>query len=96
MKDIANEMTEHSIGNLLLLFKNNNAEHKDKLPEIKRRDDFFDTSKPLFESRNLLHTLMSFGRYPHFGAPEIAKNQQEVLTDINKRIEILTNYMKGE
>lgn len=96
LKDIANEMTEHSIGNLLLLFKNNNAEHKDKLPEIKRRDDFFDTSKPLFESRNLLHTLMSFGRYPHFGAPEIAKNQKEVLTDINKRIEILTNYMKGE
>lgn len=96
LKDIANEMTEHSIGNLLLLFQNNNAEHKDKLPEIKRRDDFFDTSKPLFESRNLLHTLMSFGRYPHFGAPEIAQNQKEVLTDINKRIEILTNYMKGE
>lgn len=96
LKDIANEMTEHSIGNLLLLFKNNNAEHKDKLPEIKRRDDFFDTSKPLFESRNLLHTLMSFGRYPHFGAPEIVQNQKEVLTDINKRIEILTNYMKGE
>ena len=95
LKDIANEMTEHSIGNLLLLFKNNNAEHKDKLLEIKRRDDFFDTSKPLFESRNLLHTLMSFGRYPHFGAPEIAQNQKEVLTDINKRIEILTNYMKG-
>ena len=39
---------------------------------------------------------MSFGRYPHFGAPEIAQNQKEVLTDINKRIEILTNYMKGE
>lgn len=89
-------MTEHSIGNLLLLFKNNNAKHKDKLPEIKRRDDFFDTSKPLFESRNLLHTLMSFGRYPHFGAREIAQNQAEVLTDINERIKMITNCIKGE
>lgn len=96
LKDIVNEMTEHSIGNLLLLFKNNNAKHKDKLPEIKRRDDFFDTSKPLFESRNLLHTLMSFGRYPHFGAREIAQNQAEVLTDINERIKMITNYIKAE
>lgn len=95
LKDIA-EITEDSIGNLLLLYKNNNSKHGDKLPEIKRRDDFFDTSNPLFESRNLLHSLMSFGRYPHFGAKEIAKNQKEVRDDIEKRIENLANFMKGD
>lgn len=96
LKAIANEMTENSIGNLLLLYKNNNSELGNKLPEIKRRDDFFDVSKPLFDSRNLLHTVMSFGRYPHFGALQIAENQKEVLADIEKRIEILTNFMAKE
>lgn len=86
LKDISHDMTENSIGNLLLFYKNNNSEHGNKLPEIKRRDDFFDTSKPLFESRNLLHSLMAFGRYPHFDANAIAKNQAEVLDDIDKRI----------
>lgn len=96
LKEIAQDMTENSIGNLLLFYKNNNSEHGNKLPEIKRRDDFFDTSKPLFESRNLLHSLMVFGRYSHFDATAIAKNQAEVLADIDKRIEDLTKIMKGE
>ena len=96
LKEIAQDMTENSIGNLLLFYKNNNSEHGNKLPEIKRRDDFFDTSKPLFESRNLLHSLMAFGRYSHFDATAIAKNQAEVLADIDKRIEDLTKIMKGE
>ncbi len=94
LKDIGNDMSENSIGNLLLLYKNNNSEHKDKLPEIKRRDDFFDTSKPLFESRNLLHTLMTFGRHPHFGAKEIAENQNEVRIDVEERIINITKYVK--
>lgn len=96
LKDISHDMTENSIGNLLLFYKNNNSEHGNKLPEIKRRDDFFDTSKPLFESRNLLHSLMAFGRYSHFDANAIAKNQAEVLADIDKRIGNLTKMMKGE
>lgn len=40
LKEIAQDMTENSIGNLLLFYKNNNSEHGNKLPEIKRRDDF--------------------------------------------------------
>lgn len=96
LKSISHDMTENSIGNLLLFYKNNNSEHGNKLPEVKRRNDFFNPSKPLFESRNLLHSLMVFGRDPHFDAKAIAKNQAEVLTDIDKRIDNLTNMMKGE
>ena len=93
LKDM--DITEDSIGNLLLLYKNNNSEFKNKLPEIKRRDDFFDTGKPLFESRNLLHTLMSFGRYEHFGAEQICENQQEVLDDIKQRLDALNIFMEN-
>lgn len=96
LKDISHDMTENSIGNLLLFYRNNNSEHGDKLPEMKRRDDFFNPSKPLFESRNLLHSLMVFGRAPHFDANAIAENQAEVLTDIDKRIDNLTKMTKGE
>lgn len=96
LKEIAQDMTENSIGNLLLFYKNNNSEHGDKLPEVKRHDYFFDISNPSFESRNLLHSLMVFGRYQNFNAEAIADNQAEVLVDINKRIERITKIMKGE
>ena len=96
LKEIAQDMTEDSIGNLLLFYKNNNSEHGNKLPEIKRREDFFNTSKPLFESRNLLHSLMAFGQYPHFDANAIAKNQAEVSANIDERIDSLIKIMKGE
>lgn len=96
LKEVAQDLTENSIGNLLLFYKNNNSEHGNKSPEVKRRDDFFNPSKPLFESRNLLHSLMVFGRDPHFDANAIAKNQAEVLIDIDKRIDNLTKMMKGE
>ena len=96
LKDISHDMTENSIGNLLLFYRKNNSEHGNKLPEIKRRDDFFNPSRPLFESRNLLHSLMVFGRAPHFDANAIAENQAEVLTDIDKRIDNLTKMMKRE
>lgn len=96
LKEIAQDMTENSIGNLLLFYMNNNAEHGNKLPEVKRHDYFFDISNPSFESRNLLHSLMVFGRYQNFDAKAIADNQAEVLADINKRIESLTKMMKGE
>lgn len=96
LKDIAQDMTEDSIGNLLLFYKNNNAEHGNKLPEVKRHDYFFDISNPSFESRNLLHSLMVFGRYKNFDAKAIADNQAEVLADINERIDRLTKIMKGD
>lgn len=98
LKENAQDMTENSIGNLLLFYMNNNAEHGNKLPEVKRHDYFFDISNPSFESRNLLHSLMVFGRYQNFDAKAIADNQTEVLADINKRIESLTKIimMKGE
>ena len=96
LKEVAQDMTENSIGNLLLFYRKNNSEHGNKLPEIKRRDDFFNPSRPLFESRNLLHSLMVFGRAPHFDANAIAENQAEVLTDIDKRIDNLTKMMKRE
>ena len=93
LKDM--DITEDSIGNLLLLYRSNNSQFKNKLPEIKRREDFFDTGKPLFESRNLLHMLMSFGRYEHFGAEQICENKKEVMDDIKKRIDALNIFMES-
>ena len=96
LKENAQDMTENSIGNLLLFYMNNNAEHGNKLPEVKRHDYFFDISNPSFESRNLLHSLMAFGQYPHFDANAIAKNQAEVSANIDERIDSLIKIMKGE
>ena len=85
------KVSEHSIGNLLLLYRNDNSKHKDKIPEDKRREDFFSPDRPLFESRNLLHTLMTFGKDNEFGAEQICGNQEDVKKDMEARIRNLEN-----
>lgn len=79
-------VSEHSIGNLLLLYRNNNSEFGNKLPEEKRLS-YFDLSKGFFSSRHLLHTVFSFAQYPQFDASAICKNQLDVIKDIEQRIE---------
>lgn len=78
-------VSEHSIGNLLLLYGNNNSEFGNKLPEEKRQS-YFDLNKDFFSSRHLLHTVFSFAKYPKFDALAICKNQLDVIKDIEQRI----------
>ena len=47
-----NKITEHSIGNLVLLYKNNNSEFSDK-PFEEKKKIFFNIEDSGFESRNL-------------------------------------------
>lgn len=85
-QDYMSSMTvsEHSIGNLLLLYGNNNSEFGNKLPEEKRQS-YFDLNND-FISRHLLHTVFSFAQYPKFNASAICKNQLDVIKDIEQRI----------
>lgn len=86
-------VSEHNIGNLLLLYGNNNSEFGNKLPEEKRLS-YFDLSKGFFSSRHLLHTVFSFAQYPQFDASAICKNQLDVIMDIEQRIENVKSLIK--
>lgn len=79
-------VNEHSIGNLLLLYKDENSRFGNKIPQDKRKD-YFDVSSDIFKSRNLLHTMFTFCRFENnFGAEEILQNQIEAIIDINNRL----------
>lgn len=86
-------VSEHNIGNLLLLYGNNNSEFGNKLPEEKRLS-YFDLSKGFFSSHHLLHTVFSFAQYPQFDASAICKNQLDVIMDIEQRIENVKSLIK--
>ena len=86
-------ITEHSIGNLLLLYGANNSSFGDKDPKDKRKE-YFDTKSQGFSSRNLLHTMFTFCRFENvFGAREICENQLDVINDINCRIKYIINRL---
>lgn len=88
-------VTEHSIGNLLLLYGRDNSAFGDKMPEEKRAD-YFNPDKEVLPSRNLLHTVFSFGRFMHFRGAEICKNHLEAANDIEKRVEKLNHFFHKE
>lgn len=88
-------ITEHSIGNLLLLYGKDNSAFGNKMPEEKRVY-YFNPQKDILPSRNLLHTVFSFGRFEHFGGIEICKNHLEAIGDIEKRIEKLNRFLHKE
>lgn len=82
-------VNEHSIGNLLLLYNDENKQFGNKMPQDKRKD-YFDVRSDIFKSRNLLHTMFTFCRFEHdFGADEILKNQIESINDINHRLQTI-------
>lgn len=71
-RDDMRECTEHSIGNLLLLDKNENSKFNDITFELKK-DIYFNVNE-VFKSRNLLHTIAVFAK-SSWGVNEIANNQ---------------------
>lgn len=86
-------VTEHSIGNLLLLYGKDNSAFGNKMPEEKRTY-YFNSGEKILPSRNLLHTIFSFGRFEHFKGEEICKNHLEAKTNIDLRIEKLEEFYK--
>lgn len=56
--DFDENVSEHSIGNLLFLHKNDNSKFNAKLPDDKKRV-YFNLDEPIY-SRNLLHTMSVF------------------------------------
>lgn len=79
-------ISEHSLGNLLLLYKNNNSSFGNKMPEDKRKSYFELNKDDMFASRHLLHTVFSFGRFGKFDQNAICENQKDAILDIAKRI----------
>lgn len=74
---------EHSIGNLVLLYKDDNSTFNDSSFEDKKGIFFkkYDAKhKDLFKSRHLLHTIYKFANSKWDGV-EIAKNKRQTLED---------------
>ncbi|MCL2650237.1 MAG: DUF262 domain-containing HNH endonuclease family protein [Candidatus Azobacteroides sp.] len=75
-RDSLTDCTEHSIGNLLLLDKNDNSKFNNSDFD-KKKYYYFDATSELY-SRNLLHTISVFAN-SNWGKTEIEKNQKEFI-----------------
>ena len=70
--EMEDDYSEHSIGNLLLLAKNDNSKFNDKSFNDKKKI-YFDINEE-FKSRNLLHTISVFAE-SNWTKDEIKQNQ---------------------
>lgn len=78
--------SEHSIGNLVLLYKDENSAFSDKMFEDKKNMFFKnngDKNKEIFKSRHLLHTIYRFAAQKWDGE-EIAKNKHNILKELRE------------
>lgn len=81
----SNKITEHSIGNLVLLYGGNNSEFKNK-PFSDKKKMFFDVNGDGFRSRNLLHSIAKFAK-SDWRAEEIVEYYNEIKTQIDSLYE---------
>lgn len=82
MKRTENRITEHCIGNLVLLYKNNNSEFSNK-PFEEKKETFFSIKDSGFKSRNLLHSVSKFA-VSKWNVDEIARYYEEIREQLNK------------
>lgn len=73
------ETSEHGIGNLVLLYKDENSVFNDSEFEVKKEIFFSPRRKELFKSRHLLHTVCVFAEKTVWDGPAIARNQYDTL-----------------
>ena len=71
--------TEHSIGNLVLLYKNENSMFNNSDFEEKKRMFFNPSRKELFKSRHLLHTICVFAERGCWNGTAIAENKRAMI-----------------
>lgn len=80
------QTTEHSIGNLVLLYKNDNSSFSNDDFNDKK-SMFFNTSvKKYFNSRHLLHTIYIFAQ-SKWDATDIAKNKDQIINQFKSNYE---------
>ena len=77
--------TEHAIGNLVLLDKNENSKFSDK-PFKDKKLIYFNVHK-VFKSRNLLHTISVFSK-SSWTKEDIQQNQEDFITRFKKDYQI--------
>lgn len=78
--------SHHSIGNLVLLYKDDNSAFNDSSFEEKKNLFFKNNGKKnrdIFKSRHLLHTIYKFAN-PKWGGEEIAKNKYLTLKEFRE------------
>lgn len=76
--------SEHSIGNLVLLYGRDNSAFGNKSFEEKKQTFFEPSEKEIFESRHLLHTIYKFAKSTWTGK-EIAENKWETLKEFKEK-----------
>ncbi|MBR5433341.1 MAG: DUF262 domain-containing protein [Bacteroidales bacterium] len=72
------QTTEHSIGNLVLLYKGDNSTFSNNDFEDKKNYFFNTNVKEFFNSRHLLHTIYIFAN-SKWGAVDIAENKERLI-----------------
>lgn len=81
------EASEHSIGNLVLLYKDDNSAFNDSSFEEKKAMFFMapddKQKKSIFKSRHLLHTIYKFA-LSEWNGKQIAQNKYQTLEDFRK------------
>ncbi len=79
---IKEKTTEHSLGNLVLLYKDNNSSFSDKSFEEKKAI-YFGLAEAGFKSRSLLHSISVFSK-SIWNENAIKENQKDIIDRIKK------------
>lgn len=91
-----NVSTEHGLGNLVLLYKNENASFNAGSFSEKKKKFFDPLEKDFFKSRNLLHTICVFAKYMDWTGESIVKNKLEIISKFEEDYKKLREDFKYE
>ena len=91
--DVEYTASEHSIGNLVLLYKDDNRRFNADGFQDKKDIFFRNVGDSLFKSRHLIHTISIFAN-SHWTGEEIAKHKKEELETFDKQYSIYGNESK--
>lgn len=89
VENIRIEASEHSIGNLVLLYKDDNSAFNDSSFEEKKSMFFLEPNckdnkkKQIFKSRHLLHTIYKFAQ-SEWNGEQIAQNKYQTLKELKE------------
>jgi hypothetical protein len=96
IKNAKNATTEHSLGNLVLLYKNENSKFNDSNFYHKKRLFFNPNENGLSLSRHLLHTVCVFAEKERWGGQEITDNKHAALNKLKEDYKQLKDIYYGE
>ena len=88
--DVEHTASEHSIGNLVLLYKDDNSRFNADGFQDKKDIFFRNVGDSLFKSRHLIHTISIFAN-SHWTGEDIAKHKKEELETFDKQYRIYGN-----